>query len=293
MARPQEVLVESNPIASEPVDVKTHDASREHSEEKKIEIARYIKLVDIIRRSRIKKVQDAAFNEIAYLMEPKINRMLYKLDIPGYSRGDVYQEALFALRFKAIKDYDPSKSNVPNQKSAFDQFAALCIRRHLSTKLKSSYQNRNRVLNKSVSLDQNRNKNNGNGSMDGELYLSDVVPKDNTDILTEINTREYRNTLFSKLFQKLSIFEKEVFLLYAQGYSYEHITDKINGKKRKEVVNVKSIDNALSRIKSKAKEVYDKYGDEETVITKKSIDNALSRIKSKGKKVAKKLDEDD
>jgi hypothetical protein len=81
-----------------------------------------------------------------------------------------------------------------------------------------------------------------------------------------IGEKEYYSDLFHGLYRKLSKLEKSVFILYTYKFSYEEITDKINiiykqqGNKR--LVNIKSIDNALSRIKTKAKEVYDKHREE-------------------------------
>ena len=130
------------------------------------------------------------------------------------------------------------------------------------TMLKSSFQYKQRTLNTSLSLDQDR------GSHDDEnLYLSDILPKTDSTMVDIIGEKEYYKTLFTNLYVKLSKLEKSVFILYTYKYSYDEITDKINvsyakrGAKKK--VNIKSVDNALSRIKMKAKEVYDKHKEED------------------------------
>ena len=55
-----------------------------------------------------------------------------------------------------------------------------------------------------------------------------------------------------------------MFKLYIQKHSYEDISKILNKKyKEKQIktkVNVKSIDNAISRIKTKGKEVFFKHG---------------------------------
>jgi len=179
-----------------------------------------------------------------------------KFRIPGASFQDVYQESLIALRYKAVKDYDPTRGNGEGP-YPFEKFALLCIRRHLSTKLKASYQNKQKVLNESTSLSQERTS----GETHDSLYMIDIIPGTIEPILDSLESREYYKTLFSKLFTKLSRFEREVFLLYTQKYSYEQIADRINKKRDcQHVVNVKSIDNALSRVKSKGKTIFDKYG---------------------------------
>ena len=217
----------------------------------------YVELVDIIRRSRNKAKIEDAFNTIVKMLDSKIQQIAHKFKIPGHGFQDVYQEALYALRFKAIKDYDQERSERKTI-SPFDKFAALCIRRHLSTKLKASYQNKSRVLNSAISLDQNRNTNNTNDS----LFLSDIIPTTEKDIVSDYGDRERRKLLLLSLFQKLSVFEKEVFVLYCKKYSYDEIANFINRGKKKdsEKITVKGVDNALSRLKQKAKLVFKKYG---------------------------------
>lgn len=216
----------------------------------------FIDLVEIVRypskSKKHKEKQEHAFNEIEKRMSEQIKRISYRFRIPGHNVQDIYQEALFALRFKAIKDYDKDRGT-NGEPYPFDRFAALCIRRHLSTKLKSSYQNKKKVLNSSVSLDQDRND-----SSDETLMLSDILPYTEETILELIEKNEYFKILFTKLVGKLSKFEQQVFALYVQKYSYEQIAEKINSLG--EEVNVKSIDNALSRIKHKAREVFEKHG---------------------------------
>ncbi len=246
----------------------------------------YVQLVDIVRKSRSKQRSDFAFNEIEKRIAPKIKQISYRFNIPGSERSDVYQEALIALRTKAIKDYDQNRGNGSGP-YPFEKFAVLCIRRHLSTKLKACYQNRKRVWISTVSLHEPADSN------DDSLFLADIIPHTEGNLLEAISKDEHSKNLFRKLFQKLSEFEKEVFLLHLQKNSYEKIKEKINtriGKTQK--VNVKSIDNALSRIKNKAHVVRDRLdlSNEQSEKLKKqkdvkSVDNALGRIKNKAHKV--------
>ena len=218
----------------------------------------YVELVDRIKRSRNKDKTEAAFNTIVKMLDSKMQQISHKFKIPGHGFQDIYQEALYALRFKAIKDYDPDRSDLKTI-SPFDKFAALCIRRHLSTKLKASYQNKSRVLNSAISLDQNKNTSDNGGD---NLFLSDIIPTNNKDIASDYGDRERRKLLLLSLFQRLSVFEKEVFVLYCKKYSYDEIAYFINRNKSKkgEKITVKGVDNALSRLKQKAKIVFKKYG---------------------------------
>jgi RNA polymerase sporulation-specific sigma factor len=225
-----------------------------------IDSLKYEDLVEIVRGRGKNPRKEAAYNEIEKRIKLKILYIIRQFYIPGLNFDDISQEALYALRFKAIPDYDESRGS-GDQPYPFDKFAMLCIRRHLSTILKGSFQNKKKALNTSLSLDQER------GSYgDENLCLSDILAQTEETVIELIGEKEYYSDLFHGLYRKLSKLEKSVFILYTYKFSYEEITDKINiiykqqGNKR--LVNIKSIDNALSRIKTKAKEVYDKHREE-------------------------------
>jgi len=226
-----------------------------------VDSLKYEDLVEIVRGKSQTKRKNEAYNEIEGRIKFKLLYIVRQFYIPGLNFDDMLQESLYALRFKAIPDYDGSKGS-GDLPYPFDKFAVLCVRRHLMTMLKSSFQYKQRTLNTSLSLDQDR------GSHDDEnLHLSDILPMTTTNIVDEIGEKEYYKTLFNSLYVKLSKLEKSVFVLYTYKFSYDEITDKINTvyKKRgtKRRVNIKSVDNALSRIKMKAKEVYDKHKEED------------------------------
>jgi RNA polymerase sporulation-specific sigma factor len=217
-------------------------------------------LVEVIRGNSKHRRQNDAYNELEKRVKVKILYIVRQFYIPGLNFDDILQEALFALRFKAVPDYDKSKGS-GDTSYPFDKFAVLCIRRHLSTILKSSFQGKKKALNTSISLDQDR------GSHEDEnLYLADIIPRTDSSIVDDLGEKEYHKMLFTSLYVKLSKLEKIVFILYTYKFSYPEMTDKINivykKKGLKKRVNIKSVDNALSRIKMKAKEVYDKNQEE-------------------------------
>jgi len=218
----------------------------------------YIELVDIVRKSRLKARIDEAYRQIEKRMRTKLQQISFKFYIPGMSNDDIYQEALYALRYKAIKDYDKTRGST-DEPYPFDKFAILCIRRHLATNLKASYQNKKKVLNQSISLDQERNE-----SSQDFLFLSDILPLTDSNVLDDLEKKEYYTRLFTALFKKLSDFERQVFILYTKKYSYEEIAEKIN-KTRKKIklgkIDVKSIDNGLSRTKCKARMIFAQIGE--------------------------------
>jgi len=225
-----------------------------------VEELKYEELVEIVRGKGRKDKKNRAYNEIEKRIRSKVMYISRQFYIPGFNFDDISQEALYALRFKAIPDYNGDRGSGESP-YPFDKFAVLCIRRHLSTLLKCSFQNKKKALNMSLSLDQDR------GHYDDEnLFLIDIIPQSKDTISDIIGNKEYYKNLFIKLFSKLSRLEKNVFILYTYRYSYDEMKFKINkvnkvkGLKRK--VNIKSIDNALSRVKIKAKEIFEKYEEE-------------------------------
>ena len=225
-----------------------------------VEKLEYEDLVEVVRgRSRQVRKNDA-YNEIEKRIKIKVCYITRQFYIPGFNYDDILQEALYALRFKAIPDYDKTKGR-DDRPYPFDKFAMLCIRRHLSTILKSSFRNKDKALNTSFSLDQDRSAHD-----DENLYLSDILSISNGSLVENIGEKEYYNNIVKNLYKKLSKLEKNVFILYICKYSYDDITSKINkfykSRDKKKKVNVKSIDNVLSRIKIKGKEIFEKYEEE-------------------------------
>jgi len=218
------------------------------------------KLVNIIRISKSKSKINLAFNELVFMLEKKLRNISNGFNIAGYASDDIYQESLFALRYKAIKDYDSSRGDGSGP-FPFDHFAMLCIRRHLTTVLRRSTQNKKRILNTSISLDQDRCSGGDSGNVSNDLLsLIDILSDDYDSVLDNLEKKEYYKSLFKSLFDKLSLFEKEVFVLYVQKYSYDQIAEIINGrreKKDKDVIDVKAVDNALVRLKTKAYKVFE------------------------------------
>lgn len=221
------------------------------TEERKAEIQEYIRLVNKIKKSN-KQESDIAFEQLVNMMNKKLQKFVYKFNIPGFGKADIYNEILIALRYKAIEDFNKDRGD-------FDRFAMLCINRHLSTKLKSTFQNRNKVNCIALSIDQDRNNKN---SKDGDTstFLSEIIScKNEESVISKLDKIEFYKNIFKKLMEKLSSFEKEVFILYAQRYSYEEIEEKIKNNGSFPDTDIKSVDNALTRIKQKGRMVYKKY----------------------------------
>lgn len=222
-------------------------------------------LVEIVKKrgKADKKKIDLAYNEIEFRMKVKLKYITSQFFIPGCTQDDIYQEALFALRFEAIPKYDKERETRSGEPYPFDKFAMLIIRRRLSSLLKSCFQHKKKTLNTSVSLDQYRN---GDDNQD-DVCLADIVPAVDGNVLDILNKKENKKQLFGKLFDKLSKFERKIYLLYIQRYSYAEMTRIINkeykDKNRKKKIRTKSVDNSLSRIKQKLLEIFQKLDEDE------------------------------
>lgn len=160
--------------------------------------------------------------------------------IKGLQTVDIYQEALIALRFKAINGFRMGKG------MSFLNFAKMCIRRHLITLLNSSKTRlKDQSMNQAISLDSTY------GDNEEGQTLANTIPdkEDSVDKQTE-DSEAYLVTLRS-LCDTLSPFEQEVLYEYLTSSSYNEIADDVSDRKNP----TKSVDNALVRIRTKAKKL--------------------------------------
>jgi RNA polymerase sporulation-specific sigma factor len=146
--------------------------------------------------------------------------------LAGADRDDIVQEGLIGL-FKAIRDFEPGKG------TAFRAFAELCITRQIITAVKSATRQKHIPLNSYVSLTKVTTEDEGR-----------TVAQRTSDPAELIISAEEVAALRSSLAEVLSGLETEVLSLYMEGKSYQQIADGLGR-------HVKSIDNALQRIKRK------------------------------------------
>ncbi len=166
-----------------------------------------------------------------------VNMKVSKYYIIGAEREDIVQEGLIGL-FKAIKSYQPDKQ------SSFKNFANMCIERQLITAIKSSNRQKHMPLNSYLSLNINAydtSEDNQNDADLLEVFNANLVE----DPLDTITQKEYYKIIENTIDKTLSDFEKQVLNFYMQGASYVQIAEKLN-------TPVKSIDNAIQRIRKKA-----------------------------------------
>ena len=150
----------------------------------------------------------------------------------GADREDIIQEGMIGL-YKAIRDFRNDKL------SSFRAFAELCVTRQIITAIKTATRQKHIPLNSYVSL------NKPIYDEDSDRTLLDVLSGVKiTDPEALVISREEFIDIEAKMEELLSDLEWKVLMSYLDGRSYQEIAVDL---KR----HVKSIDNALQRVKRK------------------------------------------
>ncbi len=152
--------------------------------------------------------------------------------IVGGDLEDLVQEGMIGL-YKAVKNFSDEKE------ASFKTFAVLCIKHQIQTAIKAANTNKNKPLSSAVSFQSFTE----NGTSENLDFLPIDLVLDSTPEEKIIDKENFKN-LNEKIKSHLSPLEFKVLKLYLQGYSYKEISASLN-------VTSKSIDNSLSRIKSK------------------------------------------
>lgn len=157
----------------------------------------------------------------------------------GADREDIIQEGMIGL-YKAIRDFRSDKL------ASFRAFAELCITRQIITAIKTATRQKHIPLNSYVSL------NKPIYDEESDRTLLDVLSGNKvTDPEELVISREEFVDIESKMGEFLSELEREVLNAYLDGKSYQEIAQELNR-------HVKSIDNALQRVKRKLERYIEK-----------------------------------
>lgn len=150
----------------------------------------------------------------------------------GADHEDIVQEGMIGL-YKAIRDYRPDKL------SSFRAFAELCITRQIITAIKTATRQKHIPLNSYVSLNKPLY------DEESDRTLLDVIVQARADDPEKlIISQEDLNSIQGRISEVLSGLEQEVLQCYLDGQSYQEIAENLGR-------HVKSIDNALQRVKRK------------------------------------------
>ena len=192
---------------------------------------------ELLRRLR---AGDADAEETLYMRyKPVVRSRARTYFLVGADREDIIQEGMIGL-YKAVCDYEFDKQ------ASFRVFAELCITRQIITAIKTATRQKHIPLNSYVSL----NKPIYDEESDRTLLdvISEEVPSDPEAMLID---REDLSFIEGRIGEMLSDLEKQVLVLYMEGKSYVEIS-RAMGR------HVKSVDNALQRIKRKLQKYLEK-----------------------------------
>jgi RNA polymerase sporulation-specific sigma factor len=146
----------------------------------------------------------------------------------GADKEDIVQEGMIGL-YKAIRDFREDK---------LTSFKA-CITRQIITAIKTATRQKHIPLNSYVSLDKPIYDEESDRTLMDVLSGAKVL--DPEELI--INQEEFDH-IEVKMTELLSDLERKVLALYLDGQSYQEISEELNR-------HVKSIDNALQRVKRK------------------------------------------
>src|SRR5947208_16860782 len=151
----------------------------------------------------------------------------------GADFDDIEQEGMIGL-YKAVRDFRPDRQ------ASFRAFAELCITRQIITAIKTATRQKHQPLNQYVSISGVRG-----GDDPSERSVEKLLDDHNVaDPADEVVSGERMDGMRESMATLLSGLEVDVLRLYVEGRSYQEIGEELGR-------HVKSIDNALQRIKRK------------------------------------------
>ncbi|NLJ34584.1 MAG: RNA polymerase sporulation sigma factor SigH [Firmicutes bacterium] len=190
---------------------------------------------DMVDEDIVKRARGGCYVALEFLITKYRNFVRAKARsyfLVGADREDIIQEGMIGL-YKAIRDYRSDRL------ASFRAFAELCITRQIITAIKTATRQKHIPLNSYISL------NKPIYDEDSDRTLLDVISGNRiTDPEELIINREEFGDIEEKMVEILSELEWKVLMAYLEGKSYQEIASDLNR-------HVKSIDNALQRVKRK------------------------------------------
>jgi len=150
--------------------------------------------------------------------------------LAGGDSEDLIQEGMLGL-LSAIRTFDPLKG------AKFSTYAEFCVRRRIYSAIRSASGIKHTPLNSYISLESQQ--------LDESSTQSAYFLRDPEDFVI---ARERAGEVETLLYGALSRFESGVLELYLEGTSYKDMSIRLNK-------TVKSIDNAVQRIRKKLSNV--------------------------------------
>lgn len=173
---------------------------------------------------------EEAMNELLTKYKSLINKIARSYFLIGGDMEDIVQEGMIGL-YKSITHFDSQKN------ASFKTFATTCIKHQIQSAVKIASSEKNKVLSQAIPFTEEFNQ---EDEEEIELLIPSNLPSPDDKVLEH----EKLSEIYSLINQNLSELEKKILALYLKGYSYNEISQIAQ-------ISKKSIDNGLSRIKSK------------------------------------------
>ena len=182
----------------------------------------------------IEKAQNGDENAIEKLLsnyKPLVNKIARSYFLTGGDIEDLVQEGMIGL-YKAIKTFKKGKT------ASFMTYAGTCIKNQIQSAVRVASSEKNMVL--STALPIERNDSFDDEEEEIEIVLPSPLPKPDE----KIENKENFENITKQIVKSLSQLELKILISYLKGYNYSEIAQQNN-------ISKKSVDNALSRIKTK------------------------------------------
>lgn len=181
-------------------------------------------LIEILRQyPRESQVYQQAMNDLLEKYKDMVRRKARAYYLAGGDYEDLIQEGMIGL-YNAALNYQKDRG------TSFATFAGLCVERKISSAVKASLREKQKILTQAVPIDE----------------MTDLPETLSPEQLISQQDRE--RELKSRLEETLSPLEKKVFSLFMNGLTYTEIACRLG-------ISRKSADNAMQRIKRKASQL--------------------------------------
>jgi RNA polymerase sporulation-specific sigma factor len=190
---------------------------------------------ELVRRAQ--ETRDVEATEyLLYKYRNLVRAKVKSYFLVGAEREDLLQIGMIGL-WEAITDFKADRH------TSFACFAKVCIQRQMISAIKAATRQKQAPLNSSVSLEAPPS-----GDSEDRALSEVLTSKPEVDPETIVLGKEGERILQETLREELSPFEWRVLSEYRTGKSYKEMADDLDCK-------IKSIDNALSRIRRKLPQV--------------------------------------
>ena len=190
-------------------------------------------IVDLLKKA--KSGDDKSLDFLLNNFKPMVSSIARGYFLVGGDEEDLMQEGMIGL-YKAVEGYKEES------KTTFSTFAYLCIKRQVQNTIRTSLRKERAKLQDYLPI-----TNQGMIALEdqncGIYLLSDELNPEESFI-----EREEKKELSNIIKKELSDFEFNVLFLYLKGFNHTDIANKLSK-------DVKSISNAIARIKQKLQNV--------------------------------------